>query len=63
MLNPEYREAFLNEKTGIYNKSDRKRYIIDKMKQDYKIKQQEREKEEEMKLEHQRKEERQLKKA
>jgi len=38
MLNPEYREAFLNEKTGIYNKSDRKRYIIDKMKQDYKIK-------------------------
>ena len=49
MLNPEYREAFLNEKTGIYNKSDRKRYIIDKMKQDYKIKQQEREREEEMK--------------
>ena len=28
MLNPDYKEAFLNKKTGIYNKCDRKRYII-----------------------------------
>lgn len=38
MLNPDYKEAFLNKKTGIYNKSDRKRYIIQKMKDDFKIK-------------------------
>ena len=54
MLNPDYKEAFLNKKTGIYNKSDRKRYIIQKMKDDFKIKQEEerkqRKKEEEQKL-------------
>ena len=38
MLNPDYKDAFLNKKTGIYNKSDRKRYIIQKMKDDFKIK-------------------------
>lgn len=41
MLNPDYKEAFLNKKTGIYNKSDRKRFIIQKMKDDFKIKQDE----------------------
>jgi hypothetical protein len=45
MLNPDYKEAFLNKKTGIYNKSDRKRYIIQKMKDDFRIKQEEQEKE------------------
>ena len=41
MLNPDYKDAFLNKKTGIYNKSDRKRYIIQKMKEDFKVKQEE----------------------
>ena len=38
MLNPDYKAAFLDPKTGIYNKSDRKRYIIQKMKDDFKYK-------------------------
>ena len=41
MLNPDYRQAFLDKNTGIYNKSDRKRFIIQKMKDDYKIKEEE----------------------
>jgi di/tricarboxylate transporter len=41
MLNPDYKEAFLNKKSGIFNKSDRKRYIIQKMKDDFRIKQEE----------------------
>ena len=41
MLNDEYREMFVTGEKCILNKSDRKRFIIVKMKEDFKIKQQE----------------------